>query len=102
MLKQSSSIRGDRYTFEVHLNNGALKPDLKRSFLRRCEVSWHSEYVTLEDNTRWEVHASKGVIDALREKESVECMVSFQVFHNGEQIAVARLYQDKGCSNGSR
>lgn len=103
-MKQSSGIRGDRYAFEVHLNNATPKPDIKRFFLRRMSIQWDATQIVLEDGTAWELYASRGVIDALRNNEWVECMVSFQTFRNGEQIAVARLYQgqnkDKGNCDG--
>lgn len=94
-MKLASNVRADRYNFVTYLANGQLKTDLKRCFLDRLAVTDKIEYLRLVDGTMWELYLEPEVVDFLRQHKglpiAVNCIVSFQVFRNGEQIAVARL-----------
>lgn len=95
-MQQASSIRGDRYSFDVYLANGAKKPDLKRSFLRVVDFGFCIPITyRLEDGTIWDLFLESEVLDYIRAVDTgVKCIISFQVFWDGEQIAIARLYKE--------
>lgn len=92
-----------RYKFEVFMLDGTRKPDLKRSFLRVIEIdcstgAYNSNETMLvtEDGLKWKLIYDT---DIETEQGLVKCIVSFQAFHDGERIAVARKY-NKEQNNG--
>lgn len=100
-MKQASTITANRYAFSIYMNNGHTKTDLKCGFVRVMDnIKIAEDKVTLEDGTAWELYCERSLIDFAKDNEQaaflgVKCIVSFQIFYNGEQIAVARLYREK-------
>lgn len=94
-MKLASKTTADRHSFGIYLSNGQKKPGLKKSFIEVMEilVCFHKT-VTLIDGSEWQLYGEPEVLDKMHEKiDFVRCIVSFQVYDDGEAFAVARLFK---------
>lgn len=84
-------------TFSVYLTNGKLKPRLVKFFLENVEIKRGQNFITLKDGSEWPLYKEASLRQALRQSknDSVEALVSFQLFTDGEFFAIGRLYKPK-------
>lgn len=81
-------------SFHVFRKDGSKNPDIKAYFLENMSLTAHDAIegkLILSDNTEWTLVLEPAVIDAIKSKETADCLISFQARHSGN-FAVARLY----------
>lgn len=88
-------------TFSIFLSNREKKKGLVKHWLEVKPLFLGRHNIVMPDGTRWPLYiepATQAEINKLSYEERItakECLVSFQVFNDGEFFAVARLYKEK-------
>lgn len=83
--------------FYVFRQDGSKKPNLRRFFLDRRNVTAIEAAegrIILNDKTEWKLILEEPVLEALKKEHHSFCIVSFQAYNYGN-FAVARLVKDK-------
>lgn len=93
-------VRG-RYSFEVFDKAKTRKLGLKLSFLDIRVLHAADTIIITErhgQKTQWPLYKEESLQHAFRKSPMVKCIISFQMFDDGEYFAVARVYKEKeGC-----
>lgn len=82
-----------RYTFGIYLANKQKKPGLVKSFLDTITIEADQPEIVIEDGSKWKLFLEPATKDYIYRNGYALCIISFQVFNDGEAIAVARIYQ---------
>lgn len=91
-----------RHTFHIYGEDSKIKQGLKRSFILVDIIDFaQTEYIT-ENGNHFPLYLEFDVIDVLRTKADVKCIISFQVYEDGEAFGVVRLWVDKPETNTKR
>lgn len=86
-----------RYSFEVYTEAKQRKPGLKISFLEIRVIYAGDTKLSTERAglvTIWSLYKEPLVQHVLRNQQAVKCIVSFQMFDDGEYFAVARMFRE--------
>lgn len=83
-------------TFNIFLQNGQKKPGLRRSFLRKVTIPFGVHDIVLEDGSNWLIYKEPEVREYQNTHgREAECLLSFQIFQDGEAFAIARLFKEE-------
>jgi len=78
-------------SFGIYQANGKRKDGLKKAFVEVMDICTEDTKVKLKDGSIWPLY-----FDSIQGSPSIDkCIVSFQVYDDGDYYAVARLYQEK-------
>jgi hypothetical protein len=80
-------------TFSIYLANGHKKPGLVKSFLDTYTIAHDDLELMVDDGSIFDLYIEPVTKDFLWRNGEQLCIISFQVYENGDAIAVARLYR---------
>lgn len=86
----------DRHTFSIYVAHGVKKSGLIRSWCHEIEIELNT--LVVHDNAMhlYNLYQEQEVKDHMNKWiVKVKCIVSFQVYNDGEQFAVARLWKPR-------
>jgi len=92
-----ASMDVTRYGFNVFNEKRERKPGLRISFLDVRVVYARDTVLTTERHgniTEWPLYKEESLQHAFRKEQAAKCIISFQMFEDGEYFAVARLFKE--------
>jgi len=93
-MTNANVAKTSEVSFHVFRKDGSKNPDITRYFLDNKTITAHDAMegkLVLSDRTEWTLVLEPRVREALRQGDSVECLISFQARVDGN-FAVARIY----------
>lgn len=84
-------------SFGIYQANGKRKDGLKKAFVFIDTIDLNiNKYILASDGSVWPIYYDIEQLKARQaSKQQFKCIISFQVYNDGDYYAIARLYKDK-------
>lgn len=86
-----------RHTFTIYRDNGKLKDGLKRSFIVTEDLEYDQQTFVTLDGSRFHIYYEQDVQEQFKYALTVKCIISFQIYTDGEVFCVARLWKEQAA-----